>query len=128
MEKTKMSKQLEKLTEKALRTGFANLNGRYYIYYQGYSELESKWQVQYDNETGELEIYHWGTKILKLGSLKASKPIVKEFYGQSRSDRDALAFMFRYFGLPYGASYRPSVDTFSVFADFGTGTEEWKTV
>lgn len=25
-----MSKQLEKLTEKALRTGFANLNGRYY--------------------------------------------------------------------------------------------------
>lgn len=78
-----MSKQLEKLTEKALRTGFANLNGRYYIYYQGYSELESKWQVQYDNETGDLELYHWGTKILKLGSLKASKPIVKEFYGQS---------------------------------------------
>jgi len=123
-----MSKQLEKLTEKALRTGFANLNGRYYIYYQGYSELESKWQVQYDNETGDLELYHWGTKILKLGSLKASKPIVKEFYGQSRSDRDALAFMFRYFGLPYGASYRPFVDTFSVLAGFGTGTEEWKTV
>lgn len=62
MEKTKMSKQLEKLTEKALR------------------------------------------------------------------NRDELAFMFRYFDLPYGASYRPSVDTFSVFADFGTGTEEWKTV
>ena len=74
-----MSKQLEKLTEKALRTGFANLNGRYYIYYQGYSELESKWQVQYDNETGDLELYHWGTKILKLGSLKASKPIVRSF-------------------------------------------------
>lgn len=123
-----MSKQLEKLTEKALRTGFANLNGRYYIYYQGYSELESKWQVQYDNETGDLELYHWGTKILKLGSLKASKPIVKEFYGQSKSDRDALTFMFHYFGLPYGASYRPSVDIFNVFADFGTGTEEWKTV
>lgn len=52
-----MSKQLEKLTEKALRTGFANLNGRYYIYYQGYSELESKWQVQYNNETGDLELY-----------------------------------------------------------------------
>ena len=124
MEKTKMSKQLEKLTEKALRTGFANLNGRYYIYYQGYSELESKWQVQYNNETGDLELYHWGTKILKLGSLKASKPIVKEFYGQSKSDRDALTFMFHYFGLPY----RPSVDTFNVFADFGTGTEEWKEV
>lgn len=122
-----MSKQLEKLTEKALRTGFANLNGRMYDY--GYvGELESKWQVQYDNETGDLELYHWGTKILKLGSLKASKPIVKEFYGQSKSDRDALTFMFHYFGLPYGASYRPSVDTFNVFADFGTGTEEWKTV
>ena len=122
-----MSKQLEKLTEKALRTGFANLNGRMHDY--GYvGELESKWQVQYDNETGDLELYHWGTKILKLGSLKASKPIVKEFYGQSKSDRDALTFMFHYFGLPYGASYRPSVDTFNVFADFGTGTEEWKTV
>lgn len=121
-----MSKQLEKLTEKALRTGFANLNGR--MSYGYISTLESKWQVQYDNETGYLELYHWGTKILKLGSLKASKPIVKEFYGQSKSDRDALTFMFHYFGLPYGASYRPSVDTFNVFADFGTGTEEWKEV
>lgn len=119
-----MSKQLEKLTEKALRTGFANKNGR--MSYGYISTLESQWQVQYDNETGDLELYHWGTKILKLGSLKASKPIVKEFYGQSRSDRDALAFMFHYFDLPYGASYRPSVDTFSVFADFGTGKEEWK--
>lgn len=48
-----MSKQLEKLTEKALRTGFANLNGR--MSYGYISTLESKWQVQYDNETTQNE-------------------------------------------------------------------------
>lgn len=43
-------------------------------------------------EQGNLHVYHWGTKILCLGSLKSSKPTVKGFYGQSKSDRDALQF------------------------------------
>lgn len=60
-------------------------------------ELESKYKITYDNETGDLKVYHWGIKILKLGSLKASKPIVKKFYGQSKSDRDALVTIFNYF-------------------------------
>ncbi len=120
-----MSKQLETLLEKALRTGYANLNGRIKSY--GYvGNLESKYKITYDNETGDLKAYHWGTLILKLGSLKASKPIVKKFYGQSKSDRDALVTIFKYFDLPYGAQYLPSSDKFVVYADFGTGQEERK--
>ena len=73
------------------------------------------------NENGDLEVFHWGTKILKLGSLKASKPIVKYFYGQSKSDRDALQFIFDYFETGYSASYKPSLDRFFVIADLGGG-------
>ena len=115
-----MSKQLEKLLNKALKTGSANLNGRKREF--GYvGRLESKYKVTYDNETGDLQVYHWGTRILKLGSLKSSKPIVKYFYGQSKSDRDALQFIFDWFGTGYSASYKPSLDRFFVIADLGGG-------
>lgn len=120
-----MSKTLEKLLDKALKTGYANLNGRMKSY--GYvGELESKYTIEYFEETGNLHLYHWGTKILTIGSLKASKPIVKEFYGESKSDRDALCFIFDYFETGYSASYRPSIYEFSVTADFGTGEFERK--
>ena len=122
-----MSKQLETLLEKALKTGYANANGRKREY--GYiGELESKWAFKYNNETGNLRMYHWGTLILEFGSLKSSKPIVKGFYGQSKSDRDALQFLFNYFETGYSAKYRPSVDEFSVTADFGTGELETKSI
>lgn len=114
-----MSKTLEKLTQKALTTGHSNINGRQRWY--GYTgELQSKYSMRY-TEQGNLHVYHWGTKILCLGSLKSSKPIVKDFYGQSKSDRDALQFLFDYFGLDYYAQYRPSIGEFSVTADFGNG-------
>ena len=122
-----MSKTLEKLVNKALKTGSANLNGRKREY--GYiGELESKYKVTYNNETGVLKVYHWGTLILKLGSLKASKPIIKDFYGQSKSDRDALQFLFDYFETGYTASYRPSINRFTVKADFGKGELEEKAI
>lgn len=122
-----MSKQLETLLEKALKTGYANANGRKREY--GYiGELESKWAFKYNNETGNLRMYHWGTLILEFGSLKSSKPIVKSYYGQSKSDRDALQFLFSYFETGYSAKYRPSVDEFSVTADFGTGELETKSI
>lgn len=122
-----MSKTLEKLVNKALKTGSANLNGRKREY--GYiGELESKYKVTYNNETGALKVYHWGTLILKLGSLKASKPIVKSFYGQSKSDRDALQFLFDWFDTGYKAYFKPSNGTFGVVADFGTGELEERTV
>lgn len=122
-----MSKQLEKLLDKALKTGSANLNGRNREF--GYvGRLESKYRMTYDNETGDLQVYHWGTCILKFGSLKASKPIVKYFYGQSKSDRDTLQFLFDRFDTGYKASFRPSVNEFKVVADFGTGELETRTV
>ena len=120
-----MSKTLEKLLNKALKTGYANLNGRMHSYgWEG--ELESRYCFEYDQETGDLTLSHWGTEILTIGSLKSSKPIVKEFYGQSKSDRDALCFVFDYLGMEYTAQYRPSIEEFSVTADFGTGELEKK--
>lgn len=120
-----MSKTLKNLYTKALKTGYANLNGRKREY--GYiAGLESKWAIKYNQETGDLRLYHWGTKILCIGSLKASKPIVKGFYGQSKSDRDALQFIFDELTTGYKASYKPSKDTFEVTADFGTGELETK--
>lgn len=120
-----MSKTLEKLVEKALTTGHSNINGRQRWY--GYTgELQSKYSMRY-TEQGNLHVYHWGTKILCLGNLKSSKPIVKGFYGQSKSDRDALQFLFDYFETGYSAKYRPSVDEFSITADFGTGELETQT-
>ena len=118
-----MSKQLKTLYTKALKTGKSNLNGRKREY--GYiGDLESKYAMKYNQETGDLSLYHWGTKILTIGSLKASKPIVKYFYGQSKSDRDALQFIFDELTTGYRASYKPSSDTFVVIADFGTGELE----
>lgn len=76
----------------------------------------------------ELKTSLWGTKILCLGSLKSSKPIVKNFYGQSKSDRDALQFLFDWFNTGYKASFRLSNDEFKVVADFGTGELETRTV
>lgn len=122
-----MSKTVENLLQKALKTGSANINGRMRAF--GYiGELESKYRIVYNNETGDLKVYHWGTLILKLGSLKASKPIIKYFYGQSKSDRDALQFLFDYFKTGYTASYRPSINRFTVKADFGKGELEEKAI
>ena len=118
-----MSKTLEKLLDKALKTGYANINGRIKEY--GYvGELQSKYTMEYRETSGDLYLYHWGTLILTIGSLKASKPIVKEFYGESKSDRDALCWLFDRLELPYYAKYRPSIGEFTIYADFGKGVEE----
>lgn len=122
-----MSKTLETLLEKALKTGHANKKGRMRGYW-GQGELQSQYTFVYDFESGDLTLDHWGTQILKIGSLQASKPIIKEFYGQSKSDRNVLCFVFDYLNLPYWASYRPSIDKFSVTGDFGTGENQTKTV
>ena len=106
-----------------MKTGHANINGRMRAY--GYvGELESKYTMEYWKESGNFCLYHWGTLILEIGSLKDSKPIVKEFYGESKSDRDALCWLFNRLDLPYYAKYRPSIDEFTVCADFGNGIEE----
>lgn len=121
-----MSKTLENLLEKALKTGYANLNGR--MKYYGYvGELESKYKVHYNKDIDTLVVYHWGTCIVSIKDLHTN-PIITHFYGQSKSDRDALTFIFNYFSTGYSASYRPSLDKFSVLADFGKGRLEERTI
>lgn len=118
-----MSKTLEKLFNKAMKTGYANINGRMRVY--GYvGELQSKYTMEYWEESDEFCLYHWGTLIIKLDNLKDSKPTIQEFYGESKSDRDALYWLFNHLELPYYAKYRPSIDEFTVYADFGKGVEE----
>lgn len=82
------------------------------------------WNVLPGQEADKYILSHWGTLILKLGSLKDSKPTVQEFYGESKSDRDALCWVFNHLDLPYFAKYRPSIHEFLVYADFGKGKEE----
>lgn len=113
-----MSKQLQQIIEKAHKTGFANKNGRYYIYYQGQSELESKWQARYNKDTDVFELDHWGTNIIILEQF-STFPLVAHIYGQSKSDRDALVQLFNYCGRnDFHVSYRPSKDEFYVKAQF----------
>ena len=121
-----MSKTLEKLIDRALKTGKANINGRIKAY--GYiGELESKYKAYYNKNIDTIVLYHWGTCILSIKNLH-TKPIVTHFYGQSKSDRDGLTYVFNRFKTGYSASYRPSVDEFSITADFGTGKLETRTV
>ena len=121
-----MSKTLEKLVEKALKTGKANLNGRKRDY--GYvGNLESKYKAHYSKDIDTIVLYHWGTCILSIKDLH-TKPIVTHFYGQSKSDRDALTYVFNHFDTGFSASYKPSIDTFEVVGDFGTGELETRTV
>lgn len=121
-----MTKTVENLLEKALRTGYANINGRIKAY--GYiGELESKYKAHYNKDIDTIVLYHWGTCILSIKNLH-TEPIVTHFYGQSKSDRDALTYVFNRFETGYSASYRPSVDEFSITADFGTGKLETRTV
>lgn len=122
-----MSKQLEKLYYKALDKGYANKNGR--IKYYGYmGPLESQWEIIYKKETQELFLSHWGTLILHLGLDLNKKLIVKDFYGQSKSDRDGICKIFELMGLPYYARFFPSTGNFELTADFGTGEiiTKWK--
>lgn len=113
-----MSKQLQTIIEKAYKTGFANVNGRYYIYYQGQSELESKWQARYSKETDTFELDHWGTNIVTLEQF-STFPLVSHIYGQSKSDRDALVQLFNYCGRnDFYVSYKPSTDQFVTKVQF----------
>ena len=113
-----MSKQLQQIIEKAHKTGFANVNGRYYIYYQGQSGLESKWQARYNKDTDVFELDHWGTCIVSLTQF-STFPLVAHIYGQSKSDREALVQLFNYCGRnDFHVSYRPSRDEFYTKVQF----------
>lgn len=114
-----MSKTLQKLTEKAMINGMANINGRQNYGSGYYGELESKYQARYDRETDTFSLDHWGTNIITMEGFTSHNPKVVHIYGQSKSDRDAIMFVFNYCGCKhFSASYKPSRDEFHVFATF----------
>ena len=118
-----MTKTVENIIKKALEKGYANKNGRLRLpYYVG--DLESQYQARYNKESGMLEFDHWGTMILKIDNVYSDKPIIEHVYGQSKSDRDSIETIFRYFCLPYGISYRPSTGVLYVSGNFGNGKIE----
>lgn len=116
-----MSKQLTNLIQKAFKAGYSNVNGRQ-RFYGSIGELESKYTFEYSQSIERLRLYHWGTKILDIGALDSSLPIVFSSYVSSKSDRDAIYFVFDYLGLKdYGVTYHPSLSKGFVTANFGTG-------
>lgn len=112
-----MSKQLENLLEKALKTGYANKNGRMRDRW-GIGELESQYKFEYNKEKDQLSLDHWGTNILILDGFKSDSPRISHVYGISKSDRDALMFIFCKIKGEFWASYRPSRGELHVLGTF----------
>lgn len=114
-----MSKTLQKLTEKAMIKGMANINGRMYYGSGYYGQLESKYQARYDEKSDTFSLDHWGTNIITLENVSSDTPKVAHIYGQSKSDRDAIMFIFDYFDCKdFMVSYKPSRDEFHCFVTF----------
>lgn len=113
-----MSKKLQNIIEKAVKTGYANKNSRMFFGNGYYGELESEWQAHYNKEKDIFELDHWGTNIVILEQF-STFPLIAHVYGQSKSDRDALVQLFNYCGRnDFYASYKPSRDEFHVKAQF----------
>ena len=103
-----MSKQLQKLVEKANIKGFARVNGRQRGY--GYvGNLEEKYAVEIENEIVKLR--HWGTQTLEI-NIKNKK--VLDAYGIGNSDRDSVNFILSKFDMPYHVHYYPSREAFEL--------------
>ena len=114
-----MSKTLQKLTEKAIINGMPKINGLQNYRSGYYGELESKYQARYDRETDTFSLDHWGTNIIKMEGFTSSSPKVAHIYGQSKSDRDAIMFVFGFCGCKhFSVSYKPSRDEFHCFVTF----------
>lgn len=98
-------KTVNTIVEKAMETGFANVNGRMSQGWGYYGQLESKYRATY--EKGILSLEHWGTEILNLDVLGNT---IISYYMESKSDRDAIVSTLDLLGIPYNkVSYRPSV-------------------
>lgn len=108
-----MSVTLEKLFIKAEQKGESNKNGRITEYDFGHvykSDLQEQWHVV--NKSGRFELRHWGTTILE-----TVNGVIKDIYGESVSDRDALNFTFNYLDLPYHVHYYPSCETLELHSN-----------
>lgn len=114
-----MSKTLTKLVNKAMGKGVANINGRMFFGQGYYGELESKYKAEYNKESDTFSLDHWGTNIITMEGVSGDTPKVAHIYGQSKSDRDAIMFVFDYFDCKdFSVSYKPSRDEFHCFLTF----------
>ena len=100
----KKIKTVTNLIEKAENKGFARINGKYY----GGQKME-KYAVSIEN--GKLELRHWETVTLELDLIENK---ITSHYGESKSDADSINTVLDYFNIKAKASYRPSVDKFSI--------------
>lgn len=103
-----MSKQLERLIERAERRGEAVLNGRMNYGYGQAGNLREKYAIKIKGSI--LQLRHWGTITLVID--KDKREILK-WYGESSSDRDSMNYILREFNIPGSFRYRPSIDEFS---------------
>lgn len=100
----KRIKTVSNLIEKAENKGFARINGKYY----GGQKME-KYAVTIKD--GTLELRHWGTVTLELDLIDNK---ISYYYGESKSDADSINTVLDYFNIKDKASYRPSIDKFSI--------------
>lgn len=97
-------KTVTNLIEKAENKGFARINGKYY----GGEKME-KYAISIEN--GKLELRHWETTTLELD---LSDKKITYYYGESKSDADSINTVLDYFNIKGQASYRPSINKFSI--------------
>ena len=97
-------KTVTNLIEKAENKGFAKINGKYY----GGQKME-KYAVTIKD--GKLELRHWETTTLELDLVNNK---ITSYYGESKSDADSINTVLDYFNIKGQASYRPSIDKFSI--------------
>jgi len=109
----KYIKTIKDLFEKASERedGTANINGRMSYYDGGQGELESKYRIAFTKDHVSLD--HWGTEIIVIDTAKEQ---VKNWYGESNSDRDAINMLLYLLSMDnkYSAIYRPSSVGFKV--------------
>lgn len=98
-------KTVTNLIEKAQEKGFARINGKHS--YTG--ERIEKYAVTIKD--GTLELRHWGTTTLEID---LSNKKIAYYYGESKSDADSINTVLDCFNIEGKASYRPSIDKFSI--------------
>ena len=97
-------KTVTNLIKKAEEKGFARINGKYYD-----GQKMEKYAVTIEN--GILQLRHWETVTLELDIYENR---INYYYGESKSDADSINTVLDYFNIKGKASYRPSIDKFSI--------------
>lgn len=109
---TKYIKLIEDLYAKALVDGEASVNGRMSLGWGMKGDLEEKYAIEFKGEN--LHLRHWGTETLVLD---ITTKTVKEYYGESNSDRDSMNMILELTGAPGRFRWLPSKDLFTYEAE-----------